>query len=84
MSEKHLEPRRPQRRFIAGAVCPDCGRTDSLCLESIDSIDWRRCVDCGFREPRPGADPIMPIRFTQVAPPPARSAIADDDGPARD
>lgn len=38
-----------QRRFIAGAVCPDCGAVDRIqrCIEG-DSV-WMECVACGMR-----------------------------------
>ena len=37
-----------QKRFIAGASCPDCSEIDSLVLYSKDqSIE---CVSCGFTQ----------------------------------
>lgn len=42
------------KRFIAGAVCPQCQALDRLVLQSDDRQDpplmSRRCVDCGFFE----------------------------------
>jgi uncharacterized metal-binding protein (TIGR02443 family) len=46
------------RRFIAGAVCPQCGAMDRIVVET-DS-DERHCVACGFREARPAAGPAEP------------------------
>ena len=43
-----------RRRFIAGAVCPRCGKMDKLVVD-LDS-DLRECVACGFSEARPVAD----------------------------
>ncbi|MAD06449.1 MAG: hypothetical protein CMP86_03440 [Gammaproteobacteria bacterium] len=41
-----------KRRFIAGAVCPQCRALDRLVLESSadGSQQRRRCVACGFSE----------------------------------
>ena len=46
-------------RFIAGAVCPQCGEMDRLVIEpSVDAaaedVDRRRCVNCGYSDERPG------------------------------
>lgn len=37
-----------RRRFIAGAVCPQCGEMDRLILESDGSR--RRCVACDYSD----------------------------------
>ena len=41
-----------KRRFIAGAVCPQCRALDRLVLESLadGTQQRRRCVACGFSE----------------------------------
>jgi uncharacterized metal-binding protein (TIGR02443 family) len=39
------------RRFIAGAVCPRCGKMDKLVVDG--ERDVRECVACGFLEQRP-------------------------------
>ena len=46
------ESRFTKRRFIAGAVCPQCRALDRLVLESCgDGVEQqRRCVACGFNE----------------------------------
>jgi len=38
-----------QRRFIAGAACPECGAVDKIqrCIEG-DRV-WMECVACGMR-----------------------------------
>jgi uncharacterized protein len=46
---------KPQRRFIAGAVCPKCGAMDKIVVD-LES-DQRECVSCGFAEGRPQATP---------------------------
>ena len=45
-------PEAPRRRFIAGAVCPQCRALDRLVLEvdADDQTQRRRCVGCGFSE----------------------------------
>jgi uncharacterized metal-binding protein (TIGR02443 family) len=39
------------RRFIAGAVCPRCGKQDKLVIDK--ETDARECVSCGFSDQRP-------------------------------
>jgi uncharacterized metal-binding protein (TIGR02443 family) len=38
-----------QRRFIAGAACPDCGAVDRIqrCIDG-DNV-WMECVACGMQ-----------------------------------
>lgn len=50
---------KPVRRFIAGAVCPDCGALDRIVVDA-DSNE-RHCVACGFREARPAPAPAEPV-----------------------
>ena len=40
-------------RFIAGAICPQCGRMDRLQIHSEDGVRIRRCVACGYRDGLP-------------------------------
>lgn len=40
-----------RKRFIAGAVCPECKEMDKMVVY-IDS-DVRACIACGFSEERP-------------------------------
>ncbi len=39
-----------KRRFIAGAVCPQCQAVDRIAIEGVDDNRVRLCVACGFRE----------------------------------
>ncbi len=39
------------RRFIAGAVCPRCGKQDKLVIDT--ETERRECVSCGFSDQRP-------------------------------
>jgi len=40
------------KRFIAGAVCPKCGASDSIRAyqDTQNSLMIRECVDCGFED----------------------------------
>lgn len=35
-------------KFIAGAVCPSCGDTDSIILKNDDSVI--KCISCNYFE----------------------------------
>lgn len=52
---------RSHRRFIAGAVCPRCGKMDKIVVDMQSQT--RECIDCGFTEGRPTDD-----RASQDAP----------------
>lgn len=40
-----------QRRFIAGAVCPQCSETDRIVMyDNADGERVRECVSCGYRD----------------------------------
>ena len=39
-----------RKRFIAGAVCPQCGETDRLVVYKEDGFNFRACVSCDFKE----------------------------------
>ena len=42
------------KRFIAGAVCPECRALDRIVLELRDGgQEWQRCVTCGYESVRP-------------------------------
>ncbi len=43
---------RHHRRFIAGAVCPRCGKMDKIVVDT--QSQQRECIACGFSEGRPG------------------------------
>jgi uncharacterized metal-binding protein (TIGR02443 family) len=42
--------RESRPRFIAGAVCPACGRMDRLVMEGDGEDRRRRCVACGHSD----------------------------------
>ena len=40
-----------KKRFIAGAVCPRCGKMDKLVVDA--EANRRECVSCGYTDARP-------------------------------
>ena len=52
------------RRFIAGAVCPECRAIDRTVVEVVDGVRQRRCVACGHAEEQaPAFTPEPATRF---------------------
>ena len=39
-----------KRRFIAGVVCPKCALLDKLGTYSKGNVNYRECVNCGFKD----------------------------------
>ena len=40
-----------KRRFIAGAICPECEQLDKVVMYDDDLQQrWRECVACGFKD----------------------------------
>lgn len=68
------------RRFIAGAVCPRCGQTDTLFLFGTDTQRLCECVACGYRDaidragdgaalaPAHDEDEVRPLRLVDPGP----------------
>lgn len=59
---------KPPRRFIAGAVCPRCGKMDKIVVDMESHT--RECIDCGFSEDRPvenTASTEPPTRVSRAA-----------------
>jgi len=46
------------RRFIAGAVCPECQQMDKIVTYKKDGEDIAECVSCGYLSKRPGEDDV--------------------------
>lgn len=40
----------PVKRFIAGAVCPRCGKMDSVRMHRDEEREHRECIECGFSD----------------------------------
>lgn len=38
------------KRFIAGAVCPQCALEDKLVVYKIEDTEYCECVRCGFTQ----------------------------------
>ena len=48
---------RPRRRFIAGAVCPECGAVDRVILHADQRTE---CTACGLVKEPPAAPATAP------------------------
>ncbi|MDX5630798.1 MULTISPECIES: YheV family putative zinc ribbon protein [unclassified Brenneria] len=42
-----------RKRFIAGAICPECRTQDTLAVGYEDQTEVVVCVKCGYRQTRP-------------------------------
>jgi hypothetical protein len=40
-----------KRRFIAGAVCPNCKKQDVVVVFHENHRDWQACVACDHQKP---------------------------------
>jgi uncharacterized metal-binding protein (TIGR02443 family) len=38
------------KRFIAGAVCPRCGKMDAVRMHRDEEREYRECIACGFSD----------------------------------
>lgn len=57
---------RPSRRFIAGAVCPECRAVDRIVIEDDAGERRRRCVSCGHSDALVNEAAVEPpTRFTR-------------------
>ena len=73
-----------QRRFIAAAVCPNCGLSDKIFVNLSD--DAIACVSCDFFEQRPpdkeninpGVIEIEKSKSSNVQSPPDLIRLIDD------
>ncbi len=69
------------RRFIAGAVCPNCQALDRLVLEEsaeADAKPIRRCVACGFSDDKAAATSAWPrgrVEGGRLKPPVTRPRV---------
>lgn len=52
------------RRFVAGAICPQCGERDTLFIQRSNEKQQRECVRCGHQGemPRHGPQVVLPTR----------------------
>lgn len=67
-----------KRRFIAGAVCPQCKLADKIVVLSKEGVDVRQCVSCGFEEQKNflSQSEELPTRVNQTSH--EKENIADD------
>lgn len=65
------------RRFIAGAVCPQCGEIDRLVMDAASDRRVRECVHCGYRDELPGVPEAPEEPATRLRRP--ESAESDDE-----
>lgn len=51
-----------RKRFIAGAVCPECQAQDTLAMWREDNVDVVQCVTCGHLERQADAHAEQHVR----------------------
>ena len=39
-----------KKRFIAGAVCPQCGLMDKIVVYAKENTEFCECVRCGYQQ----------------------------------
>lgn len=56
------------KRFIAGAICPECRIIDRIVVEMHEGMRRRRCVSCGYVDSLASGTTIAPsTRFSRRA-----------------
>jgi len=69
-----------KKQFIAGAVCPACESMDTIRMWTLDSEQYRDCVECGFADKlnaQGNSIPLeVPTRVNQDRPKPVKKAKA--------
>lgn len=48
--------KKQRKRFIAGAVCPECKKQDTLMLYFEHNIEKMECVSCGYHQSQAKSD----------------------------
>lgn len=43
-------PKQVKRRFVAGAICPQCQELDTISLYFENNVEKLECVSCGYNE----------------------------------
>ncbi|HFB64523.1 MAG TPA: YheV family putative metal-binding protein [Aeromonadales bacterium] len=62
----------PLKKFIAGAICPNCHKTDGVRMWKEDHIFWQDCVYCTFKKSlyeTPEANNktrFIPVKFREI------------------
>ena len=55
------------RRFIAGAVCPECQKMDKIVTYKQDGEDIAECVSCGYVSQRPKEEDVRAVNAEKDA-----------------
>ena len=55
------------RRFIAGAVCPECQKMDKMVTYKQDGEDIAECVSCGYMSQRPKEEDVRAVNAEKDA-----------------
>jgi uncharacterized metal-binding protein (TIGR02443 family) len=55
------------KRFIAGAVCPECQKMDKTVTYIQDGEDVAECVSCGYMSQRPKEEDVRAINAEKDA-----------------
>lgn len=66
------------KRFIAGAVCPQCRLEDRILVYRDEEGDCRECVACGWRERRAESSAARPRNGVDAAAEPVRLMVPRD------
>jgi len=75
-------------RFIAGAICPQCGEMDRVVVECVEAEERTRCVSCGATRAKPPAGSAQPAnrldarRNTDAPARPVRLLVPGNPGDA--
>lgn len=56
---------RCKKRFIAGAVCPACGKMDTMMLYMEHGVEKVTCVECGDTQVQTEAEVARVTRETE-------------------
>ncbi len=51
-----------RKRFIAGAVCPQCQALDTLAVGQEEQVEVVTCVKCGYYQRQSDTPPAMSER----------------------
>ncbi|MBT0587873.1 YheV family putative zinc ribbon protein [Alteromonas oceanisediminis] len=56
MSQQDLSAKRTRKRFIAGAICPECKKLDTLMLYFENNVEQMECAHCGYHQSQSNQD----------------------------
>jgi uncharacterized metal-binding protein (TIGR02443 family) len=69
------------KRFIAGAVCPDCQQVDKLVVYEQGNSKYRECVRCGYRQLMNGDGGVeeLATRVNKVTSPTNDKSVGEEE-----